>query len=185
MSSTALRRAYKIAPVAAVQCEYSLYARDIESEAGTNLLSTCRELGVAIVCYSPLGRGLLTGNFGSRDAVTANPLDIRSKNFPWFSEENISANAEIVARFKALAYKKGCSTSQLALAWILAQGDEFFPIPGTTKIKYLEDNWRAQGLKLSQEEVAEISKFLDDNEIHGYRSAPQYKAFAFNDTKEE
>lgn len=185
VSSTALRRAFKIAPVAAVQCEYSPFVRDLEGESGTNLLQTCRELGIAIVCYSPLGRSLLTGNLSTREAVTAEAGDIRGKDFPWFSEENIDANAKVVGQFKACAEKKGCSASQLALAWIVAQGENFFPIPGTRKIKYLEDNWGALGVKLTKEEVDEVRKFVESTDLAGYRSVPEAKYFAYVDTKEE
>lgn len=168
-----------------MQVEYSPFVREIETSESQNLLATCRELGVAIVCYSPLGRGLLTGNITSRDSVLTDPLDARGKNFPWFAEENIAANVALVARFRAFAEKKGASVGQLALAWILAQGEDFFPIPGTRKIEYLEDNWGAKDVVLTAEEVAEIRRFVEENEIKGYRSVPQAKHFEYVDTKEE
>ncbi|KAF2470427.1 putative aldo/keto reductase [Lindgomyces ingoldianus] len=184
VSSATLRRAYKIAPVAAVQMEYSPFVLEIERESGTNLLDTCRELGVAIVCSSPLGRGLLTGAFMNRESITGAD-DIRGSYFPWFSEEHMDANAKLVSQFKAFADKKGCTPTQLAIAWILKQGDDFFPIPGTKKIRYLEQNWGSLDINLSDNEEAEIRKFVDSAEVSGYRSTPGSQAFAFVDTKEE
>ncbi|KAJ4348192.1 uncharacterized protein N0V89_009564 [Didymosphaeria variabile] len=182
LSSTALRRAVKIAPVAAVQIEYSPFVREVETGVSGDLAATCRELGVALVCYSPLGRGLLTGSVSNRSDVTQG-TDMRAKNFPWFSEENLDANAKLVARFKELADKNGCSSSQLALAWLLAQGDNVFPIPGTRKIKYLEDNVKALDVTLTDEKVVEVREFLEHNELQGYHSVEQAKHFAYVDTK--
>ncbi|KAJ4291124.1 hypothetical protein N0V90_010322 [Kalmusia sp. IMI 367209] len=184
VSSIALRRAVKIAPVAAVQVEYSPFVREVETEASKNLAATCRELGVALVCYSPLGRGLLTGSLSNRSDVSQG-TDIRGTNFPWFEEGNLNTNSKVVAHFKDLASKKGGSPSQLALAWLLAQGNNVFPIPGTRKIKYLEDNLKSLDLKLTSEDVAEVRKFVEENELQGYRSIEQAKHFAYIDTKEE
>jgi len=158
VSSTTLRRAYKIAPVAAVQQEYSQFQLDIEQEYSTNLLSTCRGLGVSVVCYSPLGRGLLTGAFTTKESVSS-PDDMRGAFFPRFTEENIAANVELVNRFKVLADKKQCSTSQLALAWLLKQGENIIPIPGTKRIKWLEENWGALDVELTEDEEKEIREF--------------------------
>jgi len=185
VSSKALRRACRIAPVAAVQVEYSPFVREIETGVSQNLLATCRELGVAIVCNSPLGRGLFTGTITSRDVVTADPTDHRSKNFPWFTEENMATNAALVAQFQGFAQKKGISAGRLSLAWILAQGEDFFPIPGTRKVAYLEDNWAAKDVELTAEEVAEIRKFVEENSVMGYRSVPGAQYFEWVDTKEE
>jgi len=184
VSSTTLRRAYKIAPVAAVQMEYSPFELDIEHESGTNLLETCRELGVAVVCYSPLGRGLLTGAFTTRESVSG-ANDLRATHFPRFSEENFEANVKLVSQFKTLADKKGCTTSQLAIAWLIKQGDDIIPIPGTKKIKYLEENWASLDIHITDDEEAEIRKFVKSAEILGYRSTTAGIAFAFADTKEE
>jgi aryl-alcohol dehydrogenase-like predicted oxidoreductase len=183
-SSNTLRRACKIAPVAANQLEYSPFDRDIENEAGTNVLATCRELGVAVVCYSPLGRGLLTGAFTSRESVSSEG-DYRGMMFPRFSEENIDANLKIVNQFKAFADKKGCTSSQLALAWLSKQGGDVIPNPGTKKIKYLEENWNSLNVHLSDAEEAEIRKFVEGAEIQGYRSTGASKTYAYVDTKEE
>lgn len=184
MSSTTLRRAYKIAPVAAVQVEYSPFFLDIERESGTNLLATCRELGVAVVCYSPLGRGMLTGTFTGREAVTG-ANDLRGTMFPRFSEKNVEANVKLVSQFKALADRKGCSTSQFAIAWILKQGDDLIPIPGTKRVKYLEENWDSLAIHMTDEEEAEVRKFLETAEAAGYRDTPGSNLFAFANTKEE
>ncbi|KAK4942765.1 hypothetical protein LTR10_017525 [Elasticomyces elasticus] len=184
VSSTTLRRACKIAHVAAVQVQYSAFTREIEYEAGTDLLRTCRELGVAVVCFSPLGRGLLTGTFNTKESVTG-PGDLRGSYIPWFSEENLEANAKYVNQFKAFADKKGCTPSQLALAWLLKQGDDIIPIPGTKKMKYLEQNWASLNVELTDEEEAGIRKFLESVELQGHRTAAQAKASEFADTVEE
>jgi aryl-alcohol dehydrogenase-like predicted oxidoreductase len=164
--------------------EYSAFVLDIEGAAGTDLLATCRELGVAVVAYSPLGRGLLTGAFSTADSV-AGEADSRPTNFPRFSAENIDANAKLVKKFSALADKKGCSTSQLALAWLLKQGDDIIPIPGTKKIKYLEENWGALEVKLTDEDEAEIRKFVETAEIAGGRYLDSMTALTYGDTVEE
>jgi len=156
---------------------------DIEQESGTNLLQTCRELGVALVCYSPLGRGLLTGELTTRESVTG-ANDLRATHFPRFSEENLPANVKLVSQFKHLADKKGCTSSQLAIAWILKQGDDLIPIPGTKKMKYLEDNWGALNIHLTDEEEVEIRQFVESAEVSGYRSTLSGKSSTFADTKE-
>ncbi|KAF2093423.1 putative aldo/keto reductase [Rhizodiscina lignyota] len=184
VSSNTLRRAYKIAPVAAVQTEYSAFVREIETDSGTNVLQTCRELDVAVVCYSPLGRGLLTGAYMDRESVTGSD-DRRATHFPWFSEENMDANAKLVNQFKAFANKKGCTSSQLAIAWLLKQGDDTIPIPGTKRIKYLEENCGALNIHLTDGEEEEIRKFVESAEVAGYRSQPVGKVFAYVETKEE
>ena len=179
-----MRRACKIAPVAAVQIEYSPFTRDIESDVGKNILATCRELGVAVVCYSPLGRGLLTGDFSSKDAISG-AGDGRAAQFPRFSGDNLEANAKIVSQFKELADKKKCTPSQLAIAWLLKQGNDIFPIPGTKSIDRLEENWAALDVDMSDSDEAEIRAFVEKNEMAGYRSTPSGMHLAFVDTKEE
>ncbi len=170
-SSETLRRAHAVHPIAAVQIQYSLFDRDIEKEE-VGLLKTCRELGVAIVCYSPLGVGILTGNYKSRDDFEEN--DFRTKFMPRFSEENFPKNVELIEQLTTFAKKKGCTTGQLVLAWILAQGDDFFVIPGTTKIKNLEENVGAAQVKLSQEEVQEIRNFCEKTDIAGECMPPEH-----------
>lgn len=142
---------------------------DIERETGTNLLSTCRELGVSVFAYSPLGRGFLTGQIKSVDDFA--PDDFR-RNVPRFSPENFEKNLVLVDRFKALADKKGCTPGQLALAWLLAQGDDIIPIPGTKKLKYLEENFGSLKVHLTKEEVQEIREEVEKAEVVGHRSPP-------------
>jgi aryl-alcohol dehydrogenase-like predicted oxidoreductase len=136
------------------------------------------------VCYSPLGRGLFTGAFTSRESVSGEG-DYRGAMFSRFSEENIEANVKIVAQFKAFADKKGCTSSQLALAWLSKQSDDIIPIPGTKKIKYLEENWNSLNVHLTDAEEAEIRKFAEGAEIQGYRSTGAGKTHAYVDTKKE
>ena len=183
VSSATLRRAHKIHPISCVQQEYSPFTRDIESESSTHLLRTCRELGVAMVCYSPLGRGLLTstfadGEFGKQEG------DVRHKVFPRLAEENREANQKLVGEFKALAEKKGCNTSQLALAWLLKQGSDVFPNPGTKRIKYLEDNMKALEVELSDGDEAAIRKLVENSEMVGGR-LPEKFSHIPGDTVEE
>ncbi|KAH8894562.1 aldo/keto reductase [Thozetella sp. PMI_491] len=184
ISSNTLRRAVKIAPVAAVQIEYSIFTRDIEGPEGTNLLATCRELGVAVVLSSPLSRGMLTSTFSKGEAL-GDSTDSRPKIMPRFLADNRDHNIKVVNEFKAFADKKGCSVTQLALAWLLKQGDDIFPIPGTKKIKYLEDNWGSLDVSLTDEEEAEIRAWSDKNKAAGGMVPPAYESFIFQDTKEE
>ena len=132
-ASDTIRRAQKVNPIAALQTEYSLWSRDPEGE----LLDTVRELGIGFVAYSPLGRGFLTAKITSLDDLADN--DWR-RSMPRFEKENFGRNLELVERIKALAARKGCSPAQLALAWVLAQGDDIVPIPGTKRRRYLEEN---------------------------------------------
>lgn len=136
-----------------IDCRYNPWTLDIESEAGTNLLQTCRELGVAMVTYSPLGRGFMTGRYKSLNDLDAN--DTR-RQLPRFSPENFSKNLDLVKIFEDLAAKKVCTPAQVVLAWIMAQGIDFFPIPGTKTIKYLEQNLGAVEVKISEEENKNI-----------------------------
>ncbi|KAH8721748.1 aldo/keto reductase [Ilyonectria robusta] len=183
VSSTTLRRACKIAPVAAVQMEYSPIVLDVEGPAGTNMLDTCRELGVSLVAYSPLGRGLLTETFSNND-VGGDKKDMRPAFFPRFQQENRDSNVKLVQDFKALADKKGCTTSQLSLAWLLKQGAEVIPIPGTRKMKYLEENWGALNMQLTDQEEAEIRQLVKGTGMIGHR-LPAVHATDLVDTKEE
>ncbi|KAK6955138.1 hypothetical protein Daesc_002769 [Daldinia eschscholtzii] len=166
-SSATLRRAHAVHPITAVEVEYNPWSLEIESEDGTNLLATCRELGVAIVAYSPLGRGFLTGRYKSRDDFE--PNDYR-KNFPRFSPENFPKNLELVKKFEAFAEKKGRTPSQLVLAWIMAQGEDIFPIPGTRNIKYLEQNLGAFDVKLTAEESRQIRDLIGNLQVAGDRN---------------
>ncbi|CAF3771699.1 unnamed protein product [Rotaria sordida] len=162
-SSDTLRRAHAVHPISAVQIEYSPFSLEIEHEE-IGLLKTCRELGVAIVCYSPLGRGILTGQIKSPNDLEQN--DFR-RRMPRFSEENFDKNLQLVDTLTSLAKKKGCTTGQLTLAWILAQGDDFIPIPGTTKIKNLEENVTAAYIQLSKDEIDEIRQACEKADVAG------------------
>ncbi|KAF2727983.1 putative aldo/keto reductase [Polyplosphaeria fusca] len=179
-SSTAILRAHAIAPLTAIQMEYSLFVRDIEN-ASTHILSTCRALGIAIVCSSPLGRGLLTGAFSTPESVAA-PGDIRATHMPRFSAENLAANAGIVRELERVAQSKGCSVAQLAIAWLVRQGGDVFPTPGTKRVGCLEENWGALGVRLSEGEEREVREFLDGVEVKGYRSMPGGERFERVDT---
>ena len=180
VSSSTLLRAHKIHPISAVQIEYSPFTTDIESPS-TALLATCRSLGVATIAYSPLGRGMLTGAYTS-------PSDFEEGDFrrlsPRFSEENFPKNLKLVEEISAIAKKKGCTSSQLTLAWLMAQGEDVIPIPGTKKIKYLEENLGALEVKLTEEEEREIRKVVDAAEVHGERYPEAMMGRLFADTPE-
>jgi aryl-alcohol dehydrogenase-like predicted oxidoreductase len=178
VSSETLRRACKVHHIDAVQVEYSPFSVDIE-DPSIGLLQTARELGVAIVCYSPLGRGFLTGRYQSPDDFEDN--DFR-KVAPRFSKENFPKNLELVHGIAAIAKKKGVTPGQLTLAWELAQGEDFFVIPGTQKIKYLEENVGAVDVTLTTEEVKAVRDLVSATEVHGARY-PEYAASSlFGDT---
>ena len=165
-----IRRAQKVHPIAALQTEYSLWSRDPEGE----LLDTVRELGIGFVAYSPLGRGFLTAKISSLDDLADN--DWR-RSMPRFEQENFRRNREFVERIKALAAKKGCSPAQLALAWVLAQGDDIVPIPGTKRRGYLEENIGALDVYLAPEDLTEIDAMLPAGAAAGSRySAPGMRA---------
>jgi aryl-alcohol dehydrogenase-like predicted oxidoreductase len=148
-SAQTLRRAVKVHPIAALQTEYSLWTRDPEDE----ILPTCRELGIGFVAYSPLGRGFLTGQFKRFEDL---PADDYRRNSPRFQGENFEKNLELVRQVQQIAEEKNCTPSQLALAWVLAQGKDIVPIPGTKRRKYLEDNAGAVNVGLSKADLQRI-----------------------------
>jgi aryl-alcohol dehydrogenase-like predicted oxidoreductase len=148
-----IRRAHKVHPITAVQTEYSLWTRDPEAE----VLPTCRELGIGFVPYSPLGRGFLSGRFRSPEEL--DERDFR-RSGPRFTGENLDANQRIAAKVAEIAGEKGITPAQLALAWVLAQGDDLVPIPGTKRRKYLEENAAAVDVALTQEDLARIDAQL-------------------------
>lgn len=162
-----LRRACKVHQIHAYQIEYSPFSMDIENPE-TNLLRTCRELGIATVAYSPLGRGMLTGQYQSIDDFDEN--DFR-RSIPRFSKDNFSRNLRLVDTLKAVADKKGCTSGQLSLAWLMNQGDDIFPIPGTKRIKYLEENMDALNVSLTLEEDKQIRHAIERAEVYGTRVA--------------
>ncbi|KAF4470235.1 alcohol dehydrogenase [Fusarium albosuccineum] len=165
-TSAALRRAHAVHPIHAFQVEYNPWTLDIEGSSGTNLLQTTRGLGITTVAYSPLGRGMLTGAIKTVDDFA--PDDHR-RFFPRFQGENFAKNLELVDKFKELAVKRNVTPGQLALAWLLAQGSDTIPIPGTRKIKYLEENFAALKIELTREEEKEIRKLVDDAHVAGPR----------------
>jgi aryl-alcohol dehydrogenase-like predicted oxidoreductase len=168
-SPRTLERACAVHPIAALQTEYSLWTRDPEPE----VLPACRSLGVAFVAYSPLGRGFLTGAIKSPDDF--DPDDTR-RHHPRFQGENFKRNLELVEKVRQLAAQAGATPSQLALAWVLAQGDDILPIPGTKRRKYLEENAAAVDLALAPELVAELNSIFPQDAAAGERYAPQMKA---------
>jgi len=179
-SERTLRRAHKVHPIAAVQVEYSLFSLDIEREE-IGIKKACDELGVAIVAYSPLGRGMLTGQYKSRADFEAGD---RRLVLPRFSEENFANNFVLVDHLSQMAKKKGCTTGQLALAWLLKQGGNVIPIPGTRRIKYLEENWDSIKIDFTEDELREIREAAEKAEIKGIRNLPSQMALLFGDSKE-
>ena len=161
--ASTIRRAHATHPISALQTEYSLWTRDVEAE----ILPTCRELGIGFVAYSPLGRGFLTGKVTSNTSLEEG--DWR-RHHPRFQGENFTSNRELVERIEAIASDKGVSASQLALAWVMAQGDDVVPIPGTRRISHLESNVAAVDVVLSAEELSA----LDDAAPLGAAAGDRY-----------
>jgi aryl-alcohol dehydrogenase-like predicted oxidoreductase len=151
----------RVHPLTALQSEYSLWTRDPEDE----VLPTCRDLGVGFVPYSPLGRGFLTGKLKQDDLA---PDDYR-RSTPRFQGENFDRNAELVARVEAMARQKNCKPAQLALAWVLAQGADIVPIPGTKRRNYLEENVGALAVKLSADDLARLHELMPQGIAAGQR----------------
>jgi aryl-alcohol dehydrogenase-like predicted oxidoreductase len=162
-----IRRAAKVHPVAALQSEYSLWTRDVETNG---VLATCRELGIAFVPYSPLGRGFLTGAIQKPSDL--DPSDWRLTN-PRFAQEAFENNLKLAEAVKKLAAKKNCTPAQFALAWVLAQGNDMIPIPGTKRVKYLEDNMAALAVKLNEADLKETNETFDDLKVAGERYTPE------------
>ena len=161
--SLTIRRAMKVHPITALQTEYSLWTRDPEEE----VLATCRELGIGFVAYSPLGRGFLTGQIKRFGDL---PQDDYRRNSPRFQGENFQKNLELVHRVAEIAREKGCQPSQLALAWVLAQGEEIVPIPGTKRRKCLEENAGAVDVQLTEKDLRRMNEVAP----HGAASGPRY-----------
>ncbi|MCX6401725.1 MAG: aldo/keto reductase [Propionibacteriales bacterium] len=162
-SADTIRRAHAVHPITALQTEYSLFTRDIEDE----ILPTLRELGVGLVPYSPLGRGILTGAVGA-DGLAAG--DSRTTAyFPRFQGDNLAANLVLVDRVTALAARLGCTPGQLALTWVLAQGDDVVPIPGTKRVRYLEENIAATDVVLTEADLADLADAVPRDAVAGAR----------------
>jgi aryl-alcohol dehydrogenase-like predicted oxidoreductase len=162
VSSETLKKAHRVHPITAVQSEYSLWSREPEDE----IFEACKELGVAFVAYSPLGRGFLTGQI--KKVEDFEKTDYR-RVAPRFQGENFDKNLSLVRKIEDIASTKGCTPSQLALAWVLAQGDFIFPIPGTKRIKYLEENADAMKVLLTEKELQEIDNMLPKGSVSGPR----------------
>ena len=166
ISAATLRRAHQVHPITAVQQEYSLFTRDPEAE----LLPATRELGVSLVAYSPLGRGVLTGSFTSASDVEN--LEVRKKRYPRFQEESLQRNIELTRPLREHADRLGITPAQLALAWLLAQGEDVLPIPGSRRIARVEANVQAAHVDLSPELVAELSERFPPGTAAGERYHP-------------
>ncbi|MCP3761043.1 aldo/keto reductase [Domibacillus sp. A3M-37] len=161
-SSDTIRKAHDVHPISALQTEYSLWSRDVEDD----ILPAVRELGIGFVPYSPLGRGFLTGQIRTFDDLAE---DDYRRFSPRFQGENFDKNIELVKKIEEMAKEKGCTTSQLALAWLLAQGNDIVPIPGTKKRKYLEENVEAVNVALSKQELAAINDIAPKGAAAGLR----------------
>ncbi|MBV8099189.1 MAG: aldo/keto reductase [Verrucomicrobia bacterium] len=165
--SETIRRAAKVHPVVALQSEYSLWTRDVETNG---VLATCRELGVTFVPYSPLGRGFLTGAIQKLSDL--DPSDWRLTN-PRFAQEVFETNLKLAEAVKKLAAKKNCTPAQYALAWVLAQGNDMIPIPGTKRVKYLEDNMGALAVQLTESDLKETNDTFSELKVAGERYTPE------------
>jgi aryl-alcohol dehydrogenase-like predicted oxidoreductase len=164
-----LRRAVNIHPITALQTEYSLWSRDPEDE----ILAVCRELEIGFVAYSPLGRGFLTGQFRRFEDLSA---DDYRRNSPRFQGENFQKNLDLLRGVEAIAKEKSCKPSQLALAWVLAQGEDIVPIPGTKRRKYLEENLNALDVELTESELRRIDELFPSGAAAGMRYPEQMMA---------
>jgi aryl-alcohol dehydrogenase-like predicted oxidoreductase len=161
-----IRRAHATHPITALQTEYSLWSRDVEED----ILPTVRELGIGFVAYSPLGRGFLTGQIKSPDDF---PEDDYRRFHPRFTGENFDRNIELVHEIERIAQEKGCTAAQLALAWVLARGQDVVPIPGTKRRKYLEQNIDALSVQLTDEDLRRLDSIVPRGAAAGERYAPQ------------
>ncbi|XP_057542925.1 probable aldo-keto reductase 3 isoform X4 [Amaranthus tricolor] len=161
-SASTIRRAHAVHPISVVQLEWSLWTRDVE----TDIIPTCRELGIGIVAYSPLGRGFLST--GPKITENFSEADYR-QNLPRFKPENVEHNKQIFERVSEIAARKGCTPAQLALAWVHHQGDDVCPIPGTTKIENLNQNIGALSVKLTPQDMTELESLASEQSVKGDR----------------
>jgi aryl-alcohol dehydrogenase-like predicted oxidoreductase len=163
-SAATIRRAHAVHPITALETEYSLFTRDLEDE----ILPTIRELGIGLVPYSPLGRGILTGQMSAESL--AQEGDARnSRYFPRFQGEALEANLRLVEKVKEIAAAKGVTPGQIALAWVLAQGEDVVPIPGTKRVKYLEENAAALDVVLGRDELDALERAVPRDAVVGSR----------------
>lgn len=175
-SAESLRRAHAVHPITAIQVEYSLFCREIESPK-TNILKTARELGVAVVCYSPLGNGFLTGRYRTVEDVSG-PGD-RRNILPWYAPDKLTNNLAILDKITELAKGKGLTPAQLALSWLLAQGDDIFPIPGTSNPKRLDENLASASMTITEEEEGVLRQLASGIIAERFQSKT---GFAYGDT---
>jgi aryl-alcohol dehydrogenase-like predicted oxidoreductase len=161
-SPATIRRAHAVHPISALQTEYSLFTRDVEAD----VLPTVRELGIGFVAYSPLGRGILTGKIRSTADLAEG--DSRTQRFPRFDRAHLDHNLALVAQVETLAAQKGCTPGQVALAWVLAQGDDIVPIPGTKRRTYLEENLAAADIELAPGDLAWLDEHVGTPEGDRY-----------------
>jgi len=166
-SAANIRKAHAVHPITALQTEYSLFTRDLEDE----ILGVIRELGIGLVPYSPLGRGLLTGTITKDSGADGEADNRRSSYFPRFQGDALDANLRLVDAVKEIAASKGVTPGQLALAWVLAQGDDIAPIPGTKRVKYLEENVGAADVELTQDDLDALAKAVPPGAVQGDRYA--------------
>lgn len=159
-SAETIRKAAAVHPITALQIEYSLWSRDIEAE----VLPTIRKFGIGLVAYAPLSRGFLSGEFKKPEDIKGNRM-----NMPRFQGENFYKNLELVEKIKILADQKACTPSQLAIAWVLAQGDDIITIPGTKRIKYLEENIASENVQLTREDLQSIEAIMPAGTVSGTR----------------
>ncbi|XP_019179961.1 PREDICTED: auxin-induced protein PCNT115-like [Ipomoea nil] len=174
-SASTIRRAHAVHPISAVQLEWSLWSRDVEED----VIPTCRELGIGIVAYSPLGRGFLSS--GPKLVENFSNDDYR-KCLPRFQAENLEHNKRFYEKIVEIAEKKGCTPSQLALAWVHHQGNDVCPIPGTTKIEHLNENIGALSVKLTPKDMAELAKIGSGDSVKGGRYSPGVRTWKNSDT---
>jgi aryl-alcohol dehydrogenase-like predicted oxidoreductase len=175
VSAETLRRANDVLPAAALQSEYSLWTRDVE----TDILAACRETGTTFVAYSPLGRGFLTGAIQTGSDLAENDFRLTS---PRFEEDNLQRNRRLVEDVKRMADEKGCTAGQIAIAWLLHRGQDIVPIPGTKRIKYLEENVAAKDVHLSAEDLALLDSILPPGAAAGSRYKPGFAASPMQET---
>ncbi len=166
-SARTIERAHAVHPIAALQTEYSIFSRDIEKD----ILPTCVALGISLVAYSPLGRGLLTGRYTAASDRPTSQTDFRAQLQPRFQPENIASNLKLVEAIKEIAARKGCVAAQVALAWLLDQGDHVVTIPGTTRLANLQTNMGALDCRLTEENRATLNELAD--QVLGERYAPE------------
>ncbi|CCO34799.1 hypothetical protein BN14_08907 [Rhizoctonia solani AG-1 IB] len=178
-SPSTLRRAHKIHPIAAIQVEYSPFERSIEQKG--HLLETARELGVAVVAYSPLGKGILTGQVTSHSDFSDSDL---RKQIPKYAQENFPKILDLVDKFKQVGKAHNATSGQAALAYLLEQGDDIIPIPGSQRIEYIEENVGASQIKLTPEELQTLRKLVNETEMRGDQYPAQLQAMLYVDTPE-